>query len=171
MPKILDFRQSTVFRLKGIDESGKNIGKTAYWKLYAIENIFRIIIHSVLSVQLNSSWWVIAADQNIQNKAQRFKNNYSSRPWHTAPGNHDIYYIDLCDIGEIIRANSHLFAPVIPDIDQWIGKIEAIRLPRNIIAHMNFPGKTDQQRIGIFYNDVVALAVSLQTNHFTFLIP
>lgn len=166
-----DFRFLSQFQLEEVSKSGKNIGKTTYWKLYAIENIFRVIINSILSVQINQKWWDVAVDSTMQKKAANFKSKYIARPWHTTPGKHDVYYIDLCDLGEIIRVNSHLFEPLIPDIDQWIVKIEGIRLPRNIVAHMNFPNTTDQSRIGILYDDVVALSSALQTNNLTFQIP
>lgn len=58
-------------------------------------------------------------------------------------------------------ANSNLFLPLIPDIDQWMARIEQIRLPRNVVAHMNWPSQTDRQRIDVFYNDVRSLAAHL----------
>jgi len=63
------------------------------------------------------------------------------------PGRHDIYYVFLPDLNNIIRANSNLLLPVVPDIDNWMLRIEEIRLPRNIVGHMNFPNKPDRQRI------------------------
>jgi hypothetical protein len=94
----------------------------------------------------------------LQKKAQRFRSTYTSSPWRSSPGKHDIYFIDLADLNEIIRANSNLFLPLIPDVDQWMARIEQIRLPRNVVAHMNWPNQTDRQRIDVFYNDVRSLA-------------
>lgn len=94
MPTTEDFRLSP-FHIHKVGSSGKLIGKKIYWKLYTIENTFRILIHSVLSVQINPEWWTIAVDRKIQNKAQQFQNNYFKKAWHGKPGKHSLYYIDL----------------------------------------------------------------------------
>jgi hypothetical protein len=164
MSKATDFRQSS-FDTSGIMKSGKYIGRGTYWKLYAIENIFRIVIHSVLSVQIPKpdNWWDVAVDATIKQKAEKFKISYLKKAWHGKPGAHDIYYIDLKDLNEIVRANANLFDPVIPDLDRWMLGIEDLRLPRNVVAHMNFPTDTDIKRIDVFYEDCLKLVPLVQT--------
>lgn len=164
MPSVIDFRSLPQFDLEGINKSGRNIGKTIYWKLYAVENLYRVIIHSVLSIQIRPNWWRIATDRNIRRKAVDFKQRYLRRPWHTLPGQHYIYYINLYDLNEIVRANLNLFDPIIPDMDQWIVKVETIRLPRNVIAHMNFPNRNDRQRIYLLYEDFKRLLNLVQSH-------
>jgi len=162
MPSVNDFRLSQ-FDVKAIDRCGQYIGRQIYWKLYAIENFFRVIIHSVLSVQMHPNWWNSAVDTTIRVKAERFQQNYLKKLWHGKPGAHGIYYIDLRDLNEIIRANAHLFRPVIPDLDKWMLGIEELRLPRNVVAHMNFPSQTDKKRIDVFYDDCLSLVAFIQT--------
>ena len=166
MPAASDFRLASAFDLSRVDTSGRNVGRSVYWKLYVIENVMRVIIHSVLSTQLGPKWWSLAVDATLQKKAQRFRSTYTSSPWHSSPGTHEIYYIDLADLNEIVRANSNHFLPIIPDVDQWMARVEQVRLPRNVVAHMNWPNQTDRQRIDVFYKDVrflaAHLAVSLQ---------
>jgi hypothetical protein len=162
MPATKDFRTVSPFDLAGVDKAGRSVGHMVYWKLYAIENIVRVVIHSVLSVQITQgSWWNTAVSPPLQKKAANFHNRYLKKPWHSSPGNHGIYYLDLRDLNEIIRPNSHLFRPIIPDIDQWVAKIEQIQLPRNVVAHMNWPNPTDRMRIHVLYQDVQHLATSL----------
>jgi hypothetical protein len=170
VPVITDFRTASPFDLAGVDRSGKDIGRRVYWKLYTIENFVRVLIHSVLSVQINASWWNSAVAPGLQAKAQRYRGRYSTHPWHTAPGIHDIYYLDLADLNEIIRANSNLFLPVVPDIDQWMARIEQVRMPRNIVAHMNWPNITDRKRIDVLHHDLRALG-ALISPPLTLLIP
>lgn len=165
MPQIRDFRTVTHFADKAINRSGQSIGRRVYWKLYAIENLYRVVIHSVLSSQINANWWSTAADARIKNKAKGYKNKYLARPWHTIPGSHDIYYVDLYDLNEIVRVHTHLFSPIIEDIDEWIVKIESIRLPRNVVSHMNFPSTTDSQRIDIVYKDFTKLVQFIQSQN------
>lgn len=170
MPTTVDFRTST-FDGSKVDASGKDIGRRVYWKLYVIENVIRVIVHSILTKQIGPNWWIVAVGSGIQRQAQRFKSSYLTRPWHSTPGGHEVYYTNLSDLNEIMRANSHLFLPVIADIDQWIARIEQIRLPRNIVGHMNWPNSTDRQRIDVFYADVHALAKHLVTSGFVMTIP
>ncbi|HXF49067.1 MAG TPA: hypothetical protein VNL73_06545 [Verrucomicrobiae bacterium] len=128
-----------------------------YWKLFAIENLLRVMMHSILTVQVNANWWVATVNPNLQNKVRTRQADYANKPWHSTPGRHEIYYAFLSDLNSIITANSHLFKPIIPDIDNWIAQIELIRLPRNIVGHMNWPHKTDRQRIDVMYADLTKL--------------
>ncbi len=170
MAPVADFRGPT-FNAPRIDASGKDIGRRVYWKLYTIENILRVIINSVLTVQIGATWWTTAADTKIQQQVQRFRATYTQHPWHGVPGNHDIYYTHLSDLSEIMRANSHLFIPIMKDVDQWIARIEQVRLPRNIVGHMNWPTATDRNRINVLYDDVQALATHLAGSGLTMIIP
>jgi len=162
MPAVRDYRLGS-FDVSGVRACGKNIGRTVYWKLFAIENIMRIIIHSILNAQIGQNWWPTAADTTLQGKVRRYKGNYAAQPWHSSPGNHDIYYLDLADLNEIMRANSNLFLPLIPEIDQWVARIEQVRLPRNIVAHMNWPHQPDRSRIDVVYADIQTLAIQLSS--------
>ncbi len=153
MSAVKDFR-NYAFDATRVDAAGKNIGQRVYWKLYAIENLVRVIVHSVLSVQVGISWWGQAVDPSIHSQVQRRKSDYATHPWHSSPGGHDIYYAFLSDLNKIISANSHLFLPVIPDIDAWIARLEQVRLPRNVVGHMNWPSSIDRQRIDVVYADL-----------------
>jgi len=156
VPSISDFRASA-FDVQRVQESGKYIGNNVYWKLYSIENIIRVVINSVLTGQIGPTWWSIAVKPSLAAKALRVKAQYIQRPWHNQPGTHDIYYIFFPDLNEIIRANSHLFLPAIPDVDQWIVRIEQIRLPRNIVGHMNWPSAIDRKRVDALFSDLLGL--------------
>lgn len=164
MSRIVDFRHTSVFSLDRIDRCGSSVGRIVYPKLYALENLFRILVHSILSVQIGPGWWSIAVDSRIQKKVAGYQGMYSLSPWHTNPGGHEIYYTDIGDMLEIARANAHLLIPVIPDMNRWIAQIETIRLPRNVTAHMNFPNAHDKKRIEVIYKDIKTLFVFLNTN-------
>src|SRR6202035_3825101 len=135
------------FAAPRIGRCGRYVARQSYWKLYAIENTLRVVINSVLSVQVAPNWWPLAADpRHIQN-AIRFRAQYAAKPQHASPGRHDIYLVFLTDLTQIIRIHSHHFRPVIPDVDRWITRLEGIRLPRNLVGHMNFPNHYDRERI------------------------
>ena len=59
MPTVRDFKKYS-FHPSRIDRCGRHIGSKLYWKLYAIENTIRVVIHSVLSAQIGNQWWAAA---------------------------------------------------------------------------------------------------------------
>jgi hypothetical protein len=161
MPAPRDFRKFSFSQVR-VERCGKYIGRYNYWKLYAIENILRVILNSVLSRQIGPNWWTVAVDPDVQRKATNVRAAYARKAWHTVAGGHDIYYVFLSDISKIIRANSHLLAPVIPTINTWITKIDDIRIPRNLVGHMNFPNVADRQRIDALHRDMSSLIAQVQ---------
>src|SRR4029077_19369288 len=146
MAGVKDFRESPFSRAR-VEVCGRYLGHNSYWKLYAIENYLRVIMHSVLVDQLPPPWWENAVDANLKKRVAGVKNAYSIKPIYTSPGKHDIYYAYLPDLNKIIAANSNLFLTSIPDIDTWIPKIEDITTPRNLVGHMNYPNLADRRRI------------------------
>jgi len=170
MPQVSDFR-SYVFDRARVDAAGQSVGRRVYWRLYAIENLARVIVHSVLTAQVGAHWWSVAVDPKLRQRVARRMDEYANRPWHSTPGRHAIYYTFLSDLSKIIVANSHLFEPIIPDIDQWVARIEQVRLPRNIVGHMNWPSATDRQRIDVCHADLQQLVHHLTTRGVTLSVP
>jgi hypothetical protein len=163
MPKVADFR-NYAFDRANLDASGKDLARKVYWKLYAIENLVRIIVHSILMAQIGVHWWFTAVDPAIQGQVRSRIASYDKQPWHSTPGKHEVYYIFLSDLNKIIAPNSHLFKPHVQDIDQWIARIEQIRIPRNIVGHMNWLSTVDRKRIDVFYADLQHLVARLATD-------
>lgn len=160
MPRVLDFRRFA-FQPNRIARCGKHVGANLYWKLYAIENTIRIVLHSILSAQLNPNWWAVAVDPRIARRAQNFRRNYTINPQNASPGIHDIHLTFLSDLTEIMRANSHLISPVVPTTNQWIVTLEGIRIPRNLVGHMNFPNAYDRHAIDAAYAQLPSLLANL----------
>ncbi len=170
MPLVRDFRNSS-FRLDRIDRCGRYVGSKLYWKLYAIENTIRIVVNSVLTLQLGANWWTVAVDPDVVRTASRFRVHYAARPKNASPGILDIHLIFLSDLTEILRANSHQFLPLIADTNNWITALEAIRVPRNLVGHMNFPNAFDKAAIDSAYAQLPSLVNQLTTHGVPILIP
>jgi hypothetical protein len=170
MPTAVDYR-TLPFSISTIGDSGKYLGRSAYWRLYVIENLVRILVHSVLTAQIGPTWWTNAVDPKTSQKIQAVKEDYSKQPQHSSPGAHNIYYLFLPDLLKIILANSHLFRPLIPDIDQWVVRIESVRLPRNIVGHMNWLNTPDEQLIDALYSDLRTLIRKLSRSGMPISIP
>jgi len=163
MPAVTDFRNYTL-DITRVDAAGKDVGRKVYSKLYAVENLLRVVIHSILTAQIGTNWWTVAVDPNIQKRVSSLIAQYAKSPWYSTPGKHELYYAFLSDLNNIIATNSHLFTPSIPDIDQWIARIEQVRLPRNIVGHMNWLTVTDRKRIDVFYDDIQHLLTGLKSS-------
>lgn len=170
MPVVCDFRKYS-YDAQRVERCGRYLGKNSYWKLYAIENILRIVVHSVLSVQIGPTWWNFAVNPQTIRDVLKTRSRYSRRPQHTSPGSHDIHYVFLTTLNNIIRENSNFFLPIIPDIDQWIARVEGIVLPRNLIGHMNFPDQGDRQRIDNLHRDIGTLVFHLKQKGISLQIP
>jgi hypothetical protein len=156
----VDFR-SRAFDVTHVDASGKDLARTVYWKLYAIENLVRVLVHSILTLQLGKDWWLKAASVDLQKEVARRMTSYGNKPWHSTPGKHEVYYIYLSDLTKILTTNSPQFIPHIPDVDQWTARLEQIRFPRNIVGHMNWLTKVDRDRIDVCHADIQGLVTHL----------
>lgn len=170
MATAVDFRSHS-FDTGRVEKTAKSVGRGPFAQLYAAENVLRVVINSVMLVQSGPNWWLTGVDQRLQAQATRFAGRHAARPWYSTPGSHGLYYLFMSDLAEIMRANGHLFLPLVPDVDVWILKIEDVRLPRNVVCHMNFPTKVDQQRIRVFYSDIRRLASQLASGGLVLKVP
>lgn len=158
MPVVADFRRYA-FDVARVNASGKNVGSKVYWKLFVIENLVRVVVHSILTVQVAPApnWWVVAVDPRLQQRVRKRQAQYPRQPWHSLPGTHEIYYTLWPGLCKIMAENSHLFRPIVQDIDQWVTRIEQVRIPRNIVGHGNWLVSADRQRIDMFLADLEQL--------------
>jgi len=170
MPRVRDYRLYS-FSQPRMDTCGRFIGRQMFWKLYVIENTLRIVIHSVLSVQLGQNWLAQSLSPKKLNDLQNFRSSYTASPNHASPGSHDIYLAFLSDLTRIVARHSGLFLPIIPDINQWIVSLERIRLSRNIVGHMNFPNAYDRQQIDTVHANIRNLLQQLASQGVPILVP
>ncbi len=170
MPVVYDFRTYS-FKPTRIDRCGRHVGSKLYWKLYAIENTLRIVIHSVLTDQIGTNWWALAVDPKVVKRASGRRASYAAKPKNASPGLSDIYLVFLSDLTEIIRINSNQFIPVVPDTNNWIATLETIRVPRNLVGHMNFPNAFDRAAIDSAYSQLPTLLAYLSSKNVPVLVP
>jgi hypothetical protein len=170
VPVVRDFR-SYAYQSNRVDRCGRTVGTHAYWKLYSLENTIRVVVNSVLLSQVGQHWWNTAVSPPVIRKAQKRRARFAAKPRHANPGRHDIYLIDLFDLIEILRVNSHLFLPIIPETNQWLTALESVRLSRNLVGHMNFPNAFDRTLIDNTYQQLPTLIARLTTANVPVAIP
>jgi hypothetical protein len=130
--------------------------------LYSIENYLRVILHSVLKAQIGSTWLDKSIGPDTKKRIEKIKKDHLRKGVHTLPGRHDVYYIYLSDLTKIMAAARHLIIKVIADVDSWIVKTESVRVPRNLVGHMNFPNLADRNRIDALHTDLSGLMSRLE---------
>ena len=170
MPAPPDFR-TIPLGITAIADCGRYAGRGPYWRLFSVENMVRVLVHSVLLSQLGQNWWSLAVDPGTKGRVVNRRQDYAAEPHHSAPGTHDIYYLLLSELTRILLVNSNLFLPVIPDVHQWVARLEAIRLPRNVVGHMNWLHANDIQEIDGLYRDLRALLQSFPRQGVNLVIP
>lgn len=154
-----------------VDRCGRNIGNKSYWKLYSIENTIRVVVNSVLSRQIGREWWTEAVNPAVVEDAKKRRARWAAKPRHANPGEHDIYLLNLFELTEILRINSHQFVPIIPETDQWLAALETMRTSRNLVGHMNFPNAYDRSLIDTTFKQLPAILSRLKDNNVPIAIP
>jgi hypothetical protein len=152
-----DFRVGT-FALSRVSASGIYLGQHYYHKLYFIENAFRVLIHSVLTVQYSpENWWQVVTTDKQREAVDSLRKRYRNAPTTSFPGNHGIYYLYLSDLNKILRQEAGQFQPLMPNVDDWVIWLEQINLPRNIVGHMNWLNASDKMKIDETYQQAKVL--------------
>lgn len=143
---------------------GRELGKNYYWKIYVTENIIRVIIHSILLIQIGPNWWTLVVSPTIQNDARKIRNRYLNQLPPRSPGNHDIYCTYLPNLEKIIFDNKGFFAPLLPEVNELIIGLNRIRLPRNLLGHMNILKSIDRRSITNFHKLCIKIVKTLERN-------
>jgi hypothetical protein len=130
---------------------GKILGRQYYWKMYASENLLRLIIHSILSVQIKGEWWKQAVDPDIIKEATKVRAKYNNSRIPNKIPKHDIYCIYMPMLERIISDNRLRFIHYLPQIDKLIISLNAVIIPRNLLGHMNTLDNVDRGKIGGLY--------------------
>jgi hypothetical protein len=167
------------FHVTRVGDSGRYIGRAIYWKLYAIENLVRVIVNSVLGDEFGySEWWdnaaravVIGGRKTLGQRVAEIRADYARHAISSNPGTHDIYYVLLPDLTKIIASNSDFFRDRKIEIDEWIVRLEDIRLRRNMIGHMNWLDDPDKNEIDRTYTDLKKLLKRIELSGLPIAIP
>jgi hypothetical protein len=161
MAGMQDFRNYP-FAQSRVELCGRYLGHNAYWKLYAIENGLRVILHSVLSAQYGNAWLDAAIEPAVKKRIEWIKSTYLAKKVHAMPGRHDVYFLYLPDLAKIMLVTANLIENVISDVDDWVVKIESIQTPRNLVGHMNFPNESDREKINKVHGELKVLIRGLE---------
>ena len=114
-----------------------------------LENVFRILINSILTVSQGPDWWQLAVKDDPERR-RAISRPIFKKAWRSNSIKHGLYCVGLSDLSEIMRANADFIREVIP-VDDWLINIEALEYQK-YVAHMNYPNVTDLDLIEKLYN-------------------
>lgn len=169
--RLTDFRRYAAYQRKRVSDTGKSVGRDSYWRLFAAENTLRILLNSVLLVEVGPDWWTQTVAPPMQARASRIAAANAAPSRFLRAGPHGLYFLFLPDLAEVMRANAHLLFRLIPDVDGWVERIEGVRRSRNAVAHMNRPTSPQRTRIARFYRDVLALEAQVSASGINLRVP
>jgi hypothetical protein len=100
-----------------------------------------------------SDWWNAKVSNHIKDKAHLRIVKEGKHRWHGKRGAHQINYVDIEDLSDIITSNWHEFAIIIPS-QHWIkANIEIIALSRNVLAHNNPLDNNDIESVKVRFRE------------------
>ena len=122
--------------------AGRARNLAAFPRLLDFENVLRELITCVMSRSHGAEWWH-QVNQQIQDEAERNKQNRMSNRLHDYVELHPVYYVDLRRLREIIEGEdtqSGVFSRIFNNYDQvnMPAKISEIRDLRNRVMHGDY---------------------------------
>jgi len=143
----LDYRERP-FSKTTLTRTGNHVGRNSFPRLFFVENSLRIIINTVLSIQINPNWWNTLISHGLKEKAIQEERKHIERITGRTPvlraGNRSIHFLLLSELINIARQNIHKFTPVLKGFDEYLIELDSFRGARNYVCHMNYPFKDDR---------------------------
>lgn len=127
-----------------------------YAELYVFENSVREVIKRVLSAQYGADWWELCVKSQhakVYENAQSRMENEKRNAWHRRRGGHPIHYTDIPQLVTLIEGQWQYFEGLFPDQTWVTQRIREIARSRNVVDHHNPLRKSDQKRIGVYFDD------------------
>jgi hypothetical protein len=127
-----------------------------YVAVAAFENSARELVTTVLREAVGDDWWETAVSAGIQKASKGRQDDEAKHRFHGQRGDAPINYIDLDQLGNIIRQNPDHFVPDFLPSVEWASAIfAAIERSRNVIMHSGTLDMEDVERVGMNIRDWV----------------
>ena len=134
-----------------------------YPKYYILENSIRYVIIRMLQKSDGKDWWQKCVSKAVRDRVDQRRQKEADTPWHGKRGQHEIYYSDFGDLKTIIQNNWPQLKALFPSQTWILSKLDDLEHPRNVMAHHNPVSAPDEKRIGLHFDDWVALLKSRET--------
>lgn len=110
--------------------------------LHVIENSMRELIKRVMHAKYGPDWWntrlTSGRPKSVAGTAADRMKTETQRRWHQRRGSHPIDYVNLEDLGTIIKSHQTDFIPgIISDIEWFNHLMRELDPSRNVVCHMN----------------------------------
>lgn len=155
---LVQLEDHTAGRVKEILEEGNIHNESSSYELIkSLEKKFRELIVNVLSVEDN--WWNTRVPGDVYKSVREKMEVYEKSKKHTnIPKRAMIEQIDFAHIREIIRQGKNwndFFKAIFNDKEIFESKLKELERIRNDIMHSKDITKNDQEKIKIYFDDLV----------------
>lgn len=137
-----------------------------YFYFYVLENALRKFILEVLNKK-KPDWWD-KVNSRIKSNVDSRKKKEKWNPWVTGRGAHEIYYTDLSDLSNIIKANQSIFTTYFDKMEgklNWLThRIDEIYLIRNNLAHACPIGNKDINLFKTYFQNIYDIIENLNNS-------
>lgn len=121
-----------------IKEKAKQMSET-YVYLYCIENSLRQFIIKIAKENYGEKYLEnLKLNSKMQEKIQNRKKSQEKKKWLSVRGDSDIFYLDMDELGAIIRKNWDIFEPYFESPEWIVTNIKELGDCRNPVAHHSF---------------------------------
>lgn len=124
-----------------------------YPYFYVFENSVRNTIQRVMEKNYGQDWWNVKASNTLKKKVETRLAQEGKNRWHGKRGAHEINYVDIEDLADIITTNWQDFEKLFPS-QHWVkANIEVITLSRNVVAHNNPLADDDIESVKVRFRE------------------
>lgn len=158
-PKTSDMEDTEVGGLLSIEVLNEDLVADArgmaivYTAIAAFENSVRNLISSTLLENKGENWWAECVSEKIRKAAESRQEEEKKIRWHVQRGDDPINFTMLPNLLNIIRQNTDIFEPFVPDIEWAASIFEVIEKSRNVIMHSGRLTRRDVARLGTHLRD------------------
>ena len=121
-----------------IKDKAKQMSET-YMYLYCVENSLRAFIEKIARENYGDDFLKnLKLNKDMKKKVRVRKKSQEKKKWLSVRGESDIFYLDLDELGKIIRNNWEIFEPYFESQEWIVTNINEISDCRHPVAHHSF---------------------------------
>jgi len=138
-----------------LKEKAQQMSK-AYIYLYCVENALRAFIEKIGKEKYGDDYLKnMKLNADMTRKIDYRKKSKEKIKWLSARGDSDIFYLDLEDLGTIIRNNWDVFDPYFPSQEWIVTNVNEIAECRHPVAHNSYLEEHERDVIRIDFAKII----------------
>lgn len=138
-----------------VKEKAQQMAK-AYTYLYCVENALRAFIEKIGKENHGDKYLEnLKLNADMKRKIEYRKKSQEKIKWLSIRGDSDVFYLDLEDLGTIIRNNWDIFEPYFPSQEWIVTNVNEIAECRHPVAHNSYLEEHERDVIRIDFAKII----------------